>query len=117
MKTRFEYEATVYNVYDGDTFKAIVDLGFSTIVKHTFRLYGVDTPEMRGPEKVEGKKVRDYVRGLILNKDITIITHRDKTGKYGRYLAEVVFTDDEGNHVDLAAHLLEKKMAKELNYK
>ena len=116
MKTNFEYDATVYDCYDGDTFKAIVDLGFSTVVKHTFRLYGVDTPEMRGPEKVEGKRVRDYVRGLILNKDITIVTHRDKTGKYGRYLAEVKIEEENGDEFDLAEHLLEMGMAKKLNY-
>lgn len=116
MKTNFEYDATVYDCYDGDTFKAIVDLGFSTVVKHTFRLYGVDTPEMRGEEKEEGRRVRDYVRSLILEKDVVIVTHRDKTGKYGRYLAEVKCQNESGGPIDLATHLLEKGMAKKLNY-
>lgn len=57
------------------------------------RLYGIDTPELRGVEKVEGKKVRDIVRGMILDKEVTINSFKDKQGKYGRYLATIVLED------------------------
>lgn len=116
MKTKFEYEAYVYDAYDGDTFRASVDLGFGNTTNQIFRLFGVDTPEMRGEERRQGIIVRDYVRFLILNKEVVIITHRDKTGKYGRYLAEVQFLDASGARTDLASHLLQNGMAVKVNY-
>ena len=116
MKPNYEYAAIVYNCYDGDTFKAIVDLGFGVSIKQTFRLYGVDTPEMRGTEKDEGVIVRDFVRSKILNKDIIIITRKDKTGKYGRYLAEVYYHEDDIGQVHLANRLLSEGMAVEMKY-
>jgi len=116
MKTNFEYDAHVYDVYDGDTFRAVVDLGFGVTIRRTFRLYGVDTPEMRGDEREEGIRVRDHVRDLILDKDIIIKTHKDKTGKYGRYLAEVICTNESGGQIHLAPHLMGLEMAVELKY-
>jgi hypothetical protein len=39
----YEYKAKIINVVDGDTFDAIVDLGFTVSVKQRFRLLGVLT--------------------------------------------------------------------------
>ena len=117
MKTNFEYDARVYDVYDGDTFKAEVDLGFGVKINQTFRLFGCDTPEMRGEEREQGIIVRDYVRSLILDEQIIIKTHKDKTGKYGRYLAEVTCTNESGGQIHLANHLMGLDMATELTYK
>lgn len=89
----YTYKANIVSVYDGDTVTALVDLGFKISFQMKLRLLGINTPEMRGPEKIEGKKVRDLVRELILNKEVTIVTKRDKKGKYGRYLA-TIFIDD-----------------------
>lgn len=116
MKTNYEYKAHVYNVYDGDTMKAQVDLGFQTTTNQTFRLFGVDTPEMRGEERPDGIISRDFVRDLILDKEVTIKTHKDKKGKYGRYLAEVLYTDEDGVVCDLASVLLARGLAEPLNY-
>ena len=44
----------------------------------------VDTPEVRGPERPEGLKVKEYVKGLLEGKDLTIETF--KVEKYGRYI-------------------------------
>ena len=54
------------------------------------RLYGIDTPELRGDEKEAGIVVRDLVREMILNKDVEIHSYKDKQGKYGRYLANII---------------------------
>lgn len=89
----YTYKAKVTSVYDGDTITALVDLGFSSFRVMKLRLARIDTPEMRGAEKEQGKIVRDIVRGKILDKDITIKTQKDKTGKYGRYIAEVILED------------------------
>jgi len=103
------YKAFVTGVYDGDTITVDIDLGMDTWKKNVkLRLARIDTPEMRGAEKEAGKVVRDYVIGMLLNKDVVIKTEKDKTGKYGRYLAEV-FIDD----MNINDHLLEEGMATE----
>ena len=105
----YTYKAHVVGVYDGDTITVDIDLGMGTWKKNVkLRLARIDTPEMRGPNKIVGKQVRDYVRVLVLDQDITIETIKDRTGKYGRYLAEVIV----GN-MNLNDHLLELGMAKE----
>ena len=86
----YNYKAKIIDVYDGDTVTAVVDLGFLHSQEMKLRLYGIDTPEMRGPEKVEGKKVRDIVREMILDKEVEIHSFKDKQGKYGRYLANII---------------------------
>ena len=89
----YTYKAQIERVVDGDTFIAVIDLGFDTFQRHTFRLYGVDTPETYRPksenERVLGEKATEFVRDLIEHRSVTVITHNDKQGKYGRYLAEV----------------------------
>ena len=61
------------------------------------RLFGIDTPELRGSERTEDLKVRDIVRGKILDKEVTINTYKDKQGKYGRYLANIVLDGEDIN--------------------
>ena len=86
----YEYKAKILSVYDGDgSFDAIIDLGMKITMERKIRLAGVDTPEMRGEQKIAGKIVRDFVRSLILNKEVTIKTHKDESGKYGRLLADI----------------------------
>jgi len=46
---------------------------------------------------VEGKKSRDYLRGLIDKKSVILKTVKDKKGKYGRYLADVWAMGDQGS--------------------
>jgi len=89
----YTYKAEVTSVYDGDTITATVDLGFRSFRVMRFRLWGIDTPELRGPEREQGLIVRDIVRAKILGKFVTIKSYKDKTGKYGRYLAEIILED------------------------
>ena len=69
------YKAECIDVYDADSATFIVDLGF--YIKHEIktRFMGIDTPELRATnimEKKLGYKARDFVRGLILGKIVTI---------------------------------------------
>ena len=103
----YNYKAKIIAVYDGDTVTAVVDLGFLHSQEMKLRLYGIDTPEMRGPEKAEGKKVRDIVREMILDKEVEIQSYKDKQGKYGRYLANIVI-----DGIDLNQWLVDNGHAK-----
>lgn len=86
----YQYKAKVMSVYDGDTIRVDIDLGLKTWIKNeSIRLSRINAPEVRGSEKVKGIKSRDYLRKLILKKEIIIKTIKDKKGKYGRYLGEI----------------------------
>lgn len=86
----YNYKAYIKEVYDGDTVTAVVDLGFLHYQEMKLRLYGIDTPELRGEEREDGLVVRDIVREKILGKDVEIHSYKDKQGKYGRYLATII---------------------------
>jgi micrococcal nuclease len=110
----YEYTAKIVSVYDGDTFDFYVDLGFDVWVKSKLRLHGVDTPEVRGTERPEGLVVRDYVRELILHKLVRIVVY--KKGKYGRYVADVFYKDENDVEFNLSEHLISLQYATRLNY-
>lgn len=87
---QYTYQAQVTAVYDGDTVTTDIYLGLGVWKKgEKIRLYGINTPEIRGgtpEEKARGFAARDYLRQLLLNKTIILETRKDKSGKYGRLL-------------------------------
>jgi len=88
----YEYKAEVTRVIDGDTVEAVVDLGFGVSRKDKFRLAGINAPEMRGPEREAGKAAKQWLIDHLksYNNEVRIQTIKDKQGKYGRYLAELM---------------------------
>jgi micrococcal nuclease len=106
----YVYDAEITRVIDGDTFDFKIDLGFSIHVKERLRLYGVNTPEIKGVERTEGLRVKKYVTDKILNKTFEILVY--KKGKYGRYIADLMLTKKER----LSVHLYKKGMAKRVTY-
>ncbi len=93
----YHYKAHIKDVYDGDTVTAVVDLGFLHYQEMKLRLYGIDTPELRGDEREQGIIVRDILREKILDKDVEIHSYKDKQGKYGRYLATIMLEGEDIN--------------------
>ena len=96
----YRYRAHVLKIYDGDTITVRVDLGFHTHRIERLRLARIDAWEVRGEERPAGLVARDWLRSQILGRDVIVQTIKDKTGKYGRYIAEV-FTLDCENLNDL----------------
>lgn len=109
----YNYRVLVTRVVDGDTFEGTVDLGFYVKTEQTFRLLGVDTPEIFHPkskeEKELGMRAKEFVQNVMLGKTVEIISR--KTGKYGRWLA-LVTVDYNGRKEDLAELLIEQKLTK-----
>lgn len=106
----FTYRAVVLSIYDGDTMTVDIDLGLG-IWQHgqKLRLYGIDTPELRGPERPEGLAVRDEVRRLVpVGSEIMLQTLKDKTGKFGRWLG-IIWSPNLP--ISLNAHLIRAGMA------
>jgi micrococcal nuclease len=87
----YHYRAEVASVYDGDTIRADINLGLEVWIKNTpLRLYGINTPEVRGVEKEAGYKARDRLKALLNGRSLIVRTFRDKKGKYGRWLATLL---------------------------
>src|SRR3990172_3556853 len=91
------YKAHCTDVYDGDTCTLVIYIGFGLQI-HTkvCRLYGINTPELRGgteESKAKGVAARDYLRGNILDKDVILCTLKDEHDKYGRVLG-IIYTID-----------------------
>lgn len=97
----FEYRAKIISVYDGDTCRADVDLGFGVVLKNqSLRVYGIDAPEV-GTEA--GNNAREFARKLMpVSIAVRIHTFKDAKEKYGRYLAQITLPDG----VDFAAAMI-----------
>ena len=70
------------------------DLHEGRLVRWAVRLYGVNTPEIRGvgdEEKKKGLDARDWVRERVLDKIVWIECY--KFEKYGRLLCDVYLDD------------------------
>jgi len=112
----YVYKAHVTKVYDGDTITVDIDLGFNICVRgEKLRLLGINTPEVRGEEREQGLISRDWLRELILDKDIIIKTERDKKGKYGRYLG-TVFIEVDGEEKNVNDWLVTEGLAEYRDY-
>ncbi len=109
----------VVDIYDGDTFTAIAplvdDVSTRLFAKFRFRLYGIDTPEMKGESLERARAARNRVAQLVL-RSRDPVTHHGKLAslfndgitshyawveclsehhdKYGRVIARM-YTDPE----------------------
>lgn len=87
----YYYKADIVSVYDGDTVRADIDLGLDTWIKNVpLRLYGINAPEITGKTRAAGVASRDYLMSILSEQEIVIKTFKDKKGKYGRILANIL---------------------------
>ena len=108
-----EYKSKVTKVVDGDTIKCDIDLGFDIVLSNqTIRLYGIDTPESRTKdleEKFYGNISKQFLNDYCPKGSyITLRTHLDKKGKFGRILGEIIV-----NKVNLNEQMIEENLAVE----
>lgn len=116
-KALYHYKAIVVEVYDGDTCTVDIDLGLHTwIKKEKIRLNRINAPEIKGKERSDGLKSRDFLRSIISGKEVYIQTIKDKKEKFGRYLAEVWFEDNKGKFTNINDKLVKEGFAVYKNY-
>jgi micrococcal nuclease len=94
----YEYNCKIVRVVDGDTVDVDIDLGFGMWMhKERIRLYGIDTPESRTRDLVEkkfGYLAKDMVESFLPVGSIqTLVTVKDKAGKFGRILGKFKIHD------------------------
>jgi len=116
-----EYKSKVVKLVDGDTIDLDIDLGFDIILsKQRIRLFGIDTPESRtkdDEEKFFGKLASSFIEEHCpLGSYITLRTHLDKKGKFGRILGELIVPnsiDGSGTPLNLNETMIQKHLAVE----
>ncbi len=94
----YEYSCKIVRVVDGDTVDVDIDLGFGVWMHNErIRLHGIDTPECRTrdlEEKKYGLLAKEQVEYFLPEGSIqTLITVKDKTGKFGRILGKFKMED------------------------
>jgi micrococcal nuclease len=106
----------IMRIYDGDTVIVNINLGMNiTINNISIRLYGINTPEVKGVERENGLKSKDALIEYIKNRKIILYTlknklnENDKHDKYGRILG-ILVDKETGENYNLK--LLENKYAK-----
>jgi micrococcal nuclease len=101
------YFAEIQSIYDGDTFTVMIELGFETYKLETIRIARIDTPELRGKEKEEGYKSKEFLVKLLASGNCYLI-YKGR-GKYGRALCEVYTSDGQ---INISDYMLENGYAK-----
>jgi len=94
----YEYRCKIVKIVDGDTVDVDIDLGFGVWMhKERIRLYGIDTPESRTrdlDEKKYGLIAKSWIEKFMpLGSMQTLITQKDKSGKFGRILGKFRVND------------------------
>jgi len=106
------FPAKVLRIVDGDTIDLMIDCGFDIHTRQRIRLARVDTPEVRGEEKIEGIKAKAFVEDFLHGVEQVQVTTQKAKGKFGRYIGEIVVIRD-GEMVNLSDRLLEEGLAEE----
>lgn len=114
----YEYAATIIDVHDGDTLRATVDLGFHVTLTETFRLYGINAPELFGATRAQGMISRNALAAMVLGKVVTMqsykITERPHTPKsdsFGRWLAVILLPQADGPMLDVCMWMIQSGFA------
>lgn len=100
----FYYKATAKpeDVYDGDTFRVELDLGFRIKYVTPVRLYGVNAAEMKDKSDLAKQAKTKLIDFIQKNKGKLIIKSHG-LDKYGRFLGEV-WGDGEAGDVNASVN-------------
>ena len=100
----------VVKVIDADTIRVELDLGFHMRYICTARLYGINAPEVRGPERDKGKAATECLKELIEGAQLwcrTLPNPKKQQGKYGRWLIDL-FAEGENGHINCNRELIRR---------
>ena len=104
----YEYKCKMVKVVDGDTIDVDIDLGFGVWMRNQrIRMHGIDTPESRTrdlEEKKYGLAAKDFLIKWTNAGGLTLKTHKDDRGKFGRILGEIWCFDTNVNEKMIEEH-------------
>lgn len=84
----YTYKAKLVRVVDGDTVYLEVDCGFYLKFTHSFRLIGINAPELK---EAAGPAAKAWLLNELSCKDLTVNTF--KADSFGRWLCEIYHTE------------------------
>lgn len=110
----YEYRATVVRVIDGDTVDLQIDVGFKMTAIQRCRLLRINAPEMKGETREAGERSKSYLQSLLtLRQRDTLLVRTEKDDAFGRYLAELLVTEDDGTVLNVNQAMLDSGHAAE----
>ena len=102
----YQYAAEIIRIVDGDTVHLDVALGFDVRRQDSFRLYGINAPEISTPE---GRTAKAWLEAVLHDGLDMVTTHKDQREKYGRYLATLWVRAEDGAHLINVNELMVKE--------
>lgn len=110
---RYLYRAFVRRVYDGDSLRADIDLGFGLWMPNSrLRLARVDCPELKGKDRPAGLIAKDFTRDLLpVSFPFWIESISKRTDKHGRMIVEAWIHEGGSVWSNVSNALLEAKLA------
>jgi len=105
------YRAKLIRVVDGDTVYLEVDCGFRLKTTHSFRILGIDTPELRGGTlvtKADARAAKHRTQALLEAEEKALghlLISTSKADSFGRWLC---FISLRHLNSDLGAELLKE---------
>jgi endonuclease YncB( thermonuclease family) len=92
------YRAVGQEIKDGDTFVAMVDVGFQVYPFIEIRVKDIDTPEIVGASRAEGLTAAAFTAGHVVGRHLLLRSQLSRTGTeirtFERYVADVWFQPD-----------------------
>jgi endonuclease YncB( thermonuclease family) len=82
----YTYSALVTQVVDGDTFHALIDLGFGVTLTQRVRLRRIDAPDLL---TAQGREAKDYLEQILAPDKGRILLQSREIDQHGRPIADV----------------------------
>lgn len=94
----------IESVYDGDTFTCTIDVGIYGMELHhrKIRIWGIDTPEIRGgtdEEKAKAVDARDALGEVLFHEDHQVFLYFMGAYTFGRLVCKVFVQHKTKKHV------------------
>jgi len=98
----YYYKSYVTRVHSGDTCRVDLDLGVGIWTRGMeIRLHRIIAPEIKGNNREAGIAARDYLRGLILDREVLLRTIKDRMGRVRGYLGEMTVVTESGETINV----------------
>lgn len=115
------FRAFGLRTHDGDTFTALIDVGFNIIFTNDIRVSGINAPEIvgtTGDVLARARAARNYLNGLTQGEPLlldTYLAHQVMQKSFERYVARVFVTATATDRLNVGQVLLNQGLVDPLN--
>lgn len=104
----------IEDIHDGDTLRAIIETGYNSLDRVTFRLKGINTAEINSKQPFRlalAKKAKGYLQDKVENHKVRVLSEKFEKGGFGRYLGTLFYENEQGEWINLNDELLDTGLA------